>query len=798
MTQEQEITQFNRMLDITFGIGEAGETAQQEQGQDIQRLLQVATLLAAEDFRDELRPVLVLRRQAGRKAQATSTARWVLPRRRAAFVLMAVLALTVATLLAVGPERALAALGRLLGYVPGVGFVEDAEGFRAIPAPVSQEREGVALVVEQALADSQRTIIVYKVDGLSLSAANSQGEDAPTGSRPTLRLPDGTALDIVEGGGRGWGSGYQVRLVYPPLPPEVEAVTLEIPRLMDMPAGAAPENWEIPLRFVPAPAGVTVIPVFDQETAVPTGEAATAGGETDAGRHGITLQVERSVPLDGGYLVEGSLRWDERYPAEQGVANGWDMQLTDASGREIPSEPAGPDDTGILPYVAAWAYRTADASFSGPLTFTMGSVNVTLPEPVSFRLDLGTDPHKGQTWDVGQEIDVLGFPVRIVSAQYLEWRGMQGLELEIEADPALQDFQMDISGAEGEMLGNTSAGGSHPDDSGHVIATVLTDGPISGAVTLTIRSVGLRGPWSAVWNPPAGTQPAPESTPIPEACLSLEGWRQLAAQGPITLPQSLAGRVVGYGPVNGSERYVVYTANLDGSDLRVLGEGTWPAISPDGTRTAYSGPDGLDIAANATGQIIRVPGTVEGDYHPLWSPDGTQIAFVRIADLNIYVMNTDGSGLRQVTRGVEYELLVGWSPDGAKLYYAGLSEGGQILKAIDLATGEVEGLFTVGPKDVPSISPDGEWVAYADRVFGDMGYGLFVSPLDGSSRRLLAQLEHWTIAGHLWSPDGNWLLTSVSDADQMFAVPMPALIQVNTCQVIPLPWLTGYVQGWAP
>jgi hypothetical protein len=428
----------------------------------------------------------------------------------------------------------------------------------------------------------------------------------------------------------------------------------------------------------------------------------------------------------------------------------------------------------------------------------MGSVNVTLPEPVSFRLDPVADPRQGQTWEVGQEIDILGFPVRIVSARYLEWRGMQGFELEIEPDPALRAFQMDISGAEGERLGNSSGGGSHPDDTGHVIATVLTDGPISGAVTLTIRSVGLRGPWSAVWNPPAGAQPAPESTPIPEACLTLDGWRQVAAGGPMTLAQGLAGRVVGYGPVNGSERYVVYTANLDGSDLRVLGEGTWPAVSPDGTRTAYSAPDGLDLADNATGEIVHVPNTIEGDYSPLWSPDGAQIAFVRVADLNIYVMNTDGSALRQVTRGLEYELLAGWSPDGTVLYYAVPSESGQVLEAIELATGEVDDLFTVGPKDVPSISPDGGWGAYADRVFGEMGYGLFVSPLDGSSRRLLAQLEHWTIAGHLWSPDGNWLLTSVYDADQMFAVPMPALIQVNTCQVIPLPWLTGYVQGWAP
>ena len=265
-------------------------------------------------------------------------------------------------------------------------------------------------------------------------------------------------------------------------------------------------------------------------------------------------------------------------------------------------------------------------------------------------------------------------------------------------------------------------------------------------------------------------------------------------EAPAALPQGLSGRVAGYGPVNESDQYVVYTANLDGSDLRVLGEGTWPTVSPDGTRTAYSAPDGLDIAENATGQVSHLPGTVGADYHPLWSPDGGRIAFVRIADLNLYMINTDGSDLRQLTRGIEYELLVGWSADGALLYYTVPSEAGQILRTLALATGEGVDLFTVGPKDVPSISPDGGRVAFADRAFGGMGYSLFVSSLDGSNRRRLAD----SVAGHLWSPDGDWLIVSVSDPDQMHSVPMPMLMHVNSCQVIPLPWLTGYVQGWAP
>jgi TolB protein len=246
------------------------------------------------------------------------------------------------------------------------------------------------------------------------------------------------------------------------------------------------------------------------------------------------------------------------------------------------------------------------------------------------------------------------------------------------------------------------------------------------------------------------------------------------------------------------EEYVIYTANLDGSDLRILGEGTWPSLSPDGARTAYSAPGGLNLADHRTGEVWHLAGTLEGDYGPRWSPDGARIAFVRVADLNLYVANADGSGLRPVTSGVEYELLAGWSPEGARLYYAVPEAAGLTLRSLDLATGAVDELFTVGSKDVPSLSPDGQWVAYADRVFGAMNYGLYLRSVDGSAPRLLAHVEGQIIAGHLWSPDGRWILASIYDSAGLDPRPLPSLIEVDTCRVVRLPWLAGYVQGWAP
>ncbi len=86
------------------------------------------------------------------------------------------------------------ALGRLTGYIPGVGFVQK-DSLRVLAEPVSQTQDGITVSIEQVVADSERTIVIYKTEGLTIQAANSQGEGGggnPFGSVQQLRLPDGT------------------------------------------------------------------------------------------------------------------------------------------------------------------------------------------------------------------------------------------------------------------------------------------------------------------------------------------------------------------------------------------------------------------------------------------------------------------------------------------------------------------------------------------------------------------------------------------------------------------------------
>lgn len=50
--------------------------------------------------------------------------------------------------------------------------------------------------------------------------------------------------------------------------------------------------------------------------------------------------------------------------------------------------------------------------------------------------------------------------------------------------------------------------------------------------------------------------------------------------------------------------------------------------------------------------------------HPSWSPDGTQIVFVRWqgSRTHLWLINADGTGLRQLTGGVESQRAPAWQP----------------------------------------------------------------------------------------------------------------------------------------
>ncbi|NLG52240.1 MAG: tetratricopeptide repeat protein [Chloroflexi bacterium] len=73
-------------------------------------------------------------------------------------------------------------------------------------------------------------------------------------------------------------------------------------------------------------------------------------------------------------------------------------------------------------------------------------------------------------------------------------------------------------------------------------------------------------------------------------------------------------------------------------------------------------------------------------YHPVWSPDGSRIAFVSEQDRtdDIWIMNADGSGQKNLTENTwEWEKHPTWSPDGTKIVFWSNREGHQQLYIMD-------------------------------------------------------------------------------------------------------------------
>jgi Tol biopolymer transport system component len=168
---------------------------------------------------------------------------------------------------------------------------------------------------------------------------------------------------------------------------------------------------------------------------------------------------------------------------------------------------------------------------------------------------------------------------------------------------------------------------------------------------------------------------------------------------------------------------------------------------------------------------------------------------------NIVLTNVDGShgtDVRQLTQGMYANYARAWMPDGDRLLFTTVSRDGTSLQIMNVQTAEVTALFDINYNGTVAVSPDGRRLAFEEMLPLDK-YGLFVSDLDGSNRKFLADGDPYIVTIPAWSPDGQWVIATVHDPDPS-AQPGStlALIQVDTCQIIPLPHLRGYVTSWLP
>ena len=125
---------------------------------------------------------------------------------------------------------------------------------------------------------------------------------------------------------------------------------------------------------------------------------------------------------------------------------------------------------------------------------------------------------------------------------------------------------------------------------------------------------------------------------------------------------------------------------------------------------------------------------------PAWSRDGRTIVFVSWRDGNgeVYAMDADGSGPRNLTQNPAKDVRPAWSPDGRRIAFASRRDGNSEVYVMN-ADGSGQRNLTRNPAfDAdPAWSPDGRKIAFVSKRDGS--YGVYVMNADGSGQRRLAQ-----------------------------------------------------------
>ncbi|MGH2618976.1 MAG: TolB family protein, partial [Anaerolineales bacterium] len=524
----------------------------------------------------------------------------------------------------------------------------------------------------------------------------------------------------------------------------------------------------------------------------------------------FTLRLESVVELEDGFVLTGRLSWDDSaFPTgDGGISVPVLPTLTDAGGQVIPIEEVRMDAL-YGDQEMPWSFRTNRKIFSGPLVLGISTIGTVLfPPDAAFEIDLGLDPQIGQSWAIDRDFDFAGHTVSLISLRLREspdscWQS--ALEFRFASDePGVSADVQDVN-LEPPCLPSHGGGGGGggPPEPGVFNGVVAYQGLPMGlhrfSISASIPYV-IDGPWEVAWQPPLISGPTP--TPEAEACLTHEAWTRALSQVE-ALPADLGGRLLvslDVGgltpmPVPAPDLPPLQLVNLDGTNRQNIPNGGSPALSPDGNHLIYNDQGGFHSLDLSTGQdsLLGVDG-----YAPIWSPDGSQILYTSFPGLS--VMQADGSGSHEIDVGAaEITQLVGWLPANQTIIYSVMTGEGFTFVMRNLQSGETRELFSVHNKwGSGALSPDGQWIATLDRVFGAPPYGVFVSRLDGSERKLVAA-PGIPISYHLaWSPDGRWLLVNTQDYRQSDPIPeyRPVLIELSTCRAIALPDAQGYVEGW--
>lgn len=269
----------------------------------------------------------------------------------------------------------------------------------------------------------------------------------------------------------------------------------------------------------------------------------------------------------------------------------------------------------------------------------------------------------------------------------------------------------------------------------------------------------------------------------------------------------------------------LWLLKTDGSVHRPLTTGRTheeaPRWSPDGKRLAYlsdkTGSVQLYVRFMDTGESFAITSVPSAPVNPVWSADGTQLAYTALVAepplvigtpltpppgatwsappkytnrfafrfndvgevptgwMQLFAVRADGGAPRQLTRGAFHHGglpytagTISWVPDGSEIVFSArrsprweLDVSESDVWAVNVSSGVMRQLTDrVGPDQTPVVSPDGNLIAYLgydDRHVGYQHTQLYVMQRDGSGKRLVSGRFDYSVSRPIWAADSKAL-----------------------------------------